>query len=74
MVQQSQAEKNRVGNYKHGRVMYIYVDKASPQGNIYVKCPNIGTAVAAVNASRGILQVRIFLNMIAISKIVVVSM
>ena len=34
--------------------MYIYVDKASPQGNIYVKCPNIGTAVAAVNALRGI--------------------
>ena len=38
---------------KHGGVMHIYVDKASPQGNVYVKCPNIGTAVAAVNALHG---------------------
>ena len=39
---------------KHGgEVMYIYVEKASPLGNIYVKCPNIGTAVAAVNALHG---------------------
>ena len=53
VVQQSQAEKNRVGNYKHGGVMYIYVDRASPQGNVYVKSPNMGTAVATVNALHG---------------------
>ena len=38
---------------KHGGVAHIYVDKASPQGNVYVKCPNIQTAVAAVNALHG---------------------
>jgi len=38
---------------KHGGVTHIYVDKASPQGNVYVKCPNITTAVAAVNALHG---------------------
>jgi len=38
---------------KHGSVMHIYVDKASPQGNVYVKCVNIATAVAAVNALHG---------------------
>merc|ERR1712061_709125 len=38
---------------KHGGVAHIYVDKASPQGNVYVKCPNITTAVAAVNALHG---------------------
>lgn len=38
---------------KHGGVAHIYVDKASPQGNVYVKCPNISTAVAAVNALHG---------------------
>merc|ERR1711915_550852 len=38
---------------KHGSVMHIVVDKTSPQGNVYVKCPNIATAVAAVNALHG---------------------
>ena len=38
---------------KHGGVVHIYVDKASPQGNVYVKCPNIACAVAAVNALHG---------------------
>ena len=56
---------------KHGAVMHIYVDKASPQGkytlssnvedvillltpgNVYVKCVNVSTAVAAVNALHG---------------------
>ena len=57
---------------KHGEVMHIYVDKASPQGdfiiernddssrnyllplgNVYVKCVNVSTAVAAVNALHG---------------------
>ena len=35
-----------------GRV-HIYVDKLSPQGNVYVKSPNIGTAVATVNDLHG---------------------
>jgi len=38
---------------KHGAVMHIYVDKASPQGNVYVKCSDVSTAVAAVNALHG---------------------
>ncbi|XP_054285242.1 RNA-binding protein 39 isoform X2 [Macrosteles quadrilineatus] len=38
---------------KHGGVLHVYVDKASPQGNVYVKCPNINTAVAAVNSLHG---------------------
>ncbi|XP_046676659.1 RNA-binding protein 39 [Homalodisca vitripennis] len=38
---------------KHGGVQHVYVDKASPQGNVYVKCPNINTAVAAVNSLHG---------------------
>lgn len=38
---------------KHGGFLHIVVDKASPQGNVYVKCPNIATAVGAVNALHG---------------------
>ena len=38
---------------KHGGFLHIVVDKASPTGNVYVKCPNITTAVAAVNALHG---------------------
>jgi len=38
---------------KHGGVSHIYVDKASTQGNVYVKCPAVPTAVAAVNALHG---------------------
>jgi len=38
---------------KHGGILHIYVDKASPQGNVYVKCPTITTAVAAVNTLHG---------------------
>jgi len=38
---------------KHGGVQHIYVDKASSQGNVYVKCPTINCAVAAVNALHG---------------------
>lgn len=38
---------------KHGGVLHVYVDKASPQGNVYVKCPSIATAVAAVNSLHG---------------------
>jgi len=38
---------------KHGGVLHIYVDTASPTGNVYVKCPSIATAVLAVNALHG---------------------
>jgi RNA-binding protein 39 len=38
---------------KHGGIHHIYVDKASTQGNVYVKCPTVPTAVAAVNALHG---------------------
>jgi len=38
---------------KHGGVLHIYIDKSSPQGNVYVKCPTIASAVASVNALHG---------------------
>lgn len=38
---------------KHGGVLHVYVDKQSPSGNVYVKCPSIATAVLAVNALHG---------------------
>ncbi|XP_053662209.1 RNA-binding protein 39 [Anopheles marshallii] len=38
---------------KHGGVQHVYVDKQSPSGNVYVKCPSIATAVLAVNALHG---------------------
>ncbi|KAJ8677237.1 hypothetical protein QAD02_013024 [Eretmocerus hayati] len=38
---------------KHGGVFHVYVDQASPQGNVYVKCPSIATAVASVNSLHG---------------------
>ncbi|XP_055371424.1 RNA-binding protein 39 isoform X2 [Condylostylus longicornis] len=38
---------------KHGGVLHIFVDKTSAQGNVYVKCPSITTAVLAVNALHG---------------------
>ncbi|XP_056630430.1 RNA-binding protein 39 [Diorhabda sublineata] len=38
---------------KHGGVLHVYVDKGSPQGNVYVKCPSIATAVASVNTLHG---------------------
>lgn len=38
--------------HKHGGILHVYVDKAS-QGNVYVKCPSIATAVLAVNALHG---------------------
>lgn len=37
---------------KHGGILHIYIDQAS-QGNVYVKCPSIATAVLAVNALHG---------------------
>ena len=38
---------------KHGGVLHIFVDKTSAQGNVYVKCPSIASAVASVNALHG---------------------
>ncbi|CAG5125635.1 unnamed protein product [Candidula unifasciata] len=38
---------------KHGGVLHLYVDKNSPQGNVYVKCPSISAASASVNALHG---------------------
>ncbi|ESO82785.1 hypothetical protein LOTGIDRAFT_184582 [Lottia gigantea] len=38
---------------KHGGVLHIFVDKASRQGNVYVKNPTIAAAVASVNALHG---------------------
>lgn len=38
---------------KHGGVLHIYVDKMSPQGNVYVKCPTIAAALASVSALHG---------------------
>ncbi|KAM6946540.1 RNA-binding protein 39-like isoform 1-T1 [Lycodopsis pacificus] len=38
---------------KHGGVVHIYTDKNSAQGNVYVKCPSIPAAMAAVNALHG---------------------
>lgn len=38
---------------KHGGVLHVYVDVASPDGKVYVKCPSIATAVLAVNALHG---------------------
>ncbi|XP_030632615.1 RNA-binding protein 39a isoform X2 [Chanos chanos] len=38
---------------KHGGVVHIYVDKNSAQGNVYVKCPTIPAAMAAVTALHG---------------------
>nr|XP_014342965.1 PREDICTED: RNA-binding protein 39-like isoform X2 [Latimeria chalumnae] len=38
---------------KHGGVVHVFVDKTSPQGNVYVKCPSIAAAMAAVTALHG---------------------
>ncbi|XP_037831056.1 RNA-binding protein 39 isoform X2 [Kryptolebias marmoratus] len=38
---------------KHGGVVHIYVDKNSPEGNVYVKCLSILAAMTSVNALHG---------------------
>ncbi|XP_037076998.1 RNA-binding protein 39-like [Pollicipes pollicipes] len=38
---------------KHGGLTHVYVDKESPQGNVYVKCPSIASAAASVNSLHG---------------------
>lgn len=34
-------------------VLHIFVDKASPNGNVYVKCPSVAAAFKSVNALHG---------------------
>ncbi|XP_061899249.1 RNA-binding protein 39-like isoform X1 [Entelurus aequoreus] len=38
---------------KHGGVVHIYVDRKSLEGNVYVKCPSLPAAMAAVSALHG---------------------
>lgn len=38
---------------KHGGVLHVYVDVASSEGKVYVKCPSIATSVLSVNALHG---------------------
>ncbi|GIY31962.1 RNA-binding protein 39 [Caerostris darwini] len=37
----------------HGGALHVYVDKTSPEGNVYVKCPNLSVASASVNVLHG---------------------
>uniref|UniRef100_A0A0K0DDV0 Splicing factor, CC1-like protein n=1 Tax=Angiostrongylus cantonensis TaxID=6313 RepID=A0A0K0DDV0_ANGCA len=39
--------------YKNGGALHVYVDTASPQGNVYVKCPSIANAHKSVSALHG---------------------
>ncbi|KAK6052496.1 hypothetical protein COOONC_09998 [Cooperia oncophora] len=39
--------------YKNGGALHVYVDTASPQGNVYVKCPSVATAHKSVSALHG---------------------
>lgn len=38
---------------EHGGAVHAYVDTKSPSGNVYVKCPTVASAVAAVNSLHG---------------------
>ncbi|GFS40233.1 RNA-binding protein 39 [Trichonephila inaurata madagascariensis] len=37
----------------HGGALHVYVDKNSPDGNVYVKCPSLAAAAASVTALHG---------------------
>ncbi|XP_054715669.1 RNA-binding protein 39-like [Uloborus diversus] len=37
----------------HGGALHVFVDKNSPEGNVYVKCPNLTAAAASVAALHG---------------------
>ncbi|PRD31157.1 UNVERIFIED_CONTAM: RNA-binding protein 39 [Trichonephila clavipes] len=37
----------------HGGALHVYVDKNSPEGNVYVKCPSLAAAGASVTALHG---------------------
>lgn len=38
---------------KYGGVVHIYVDSEAPEGNIYIKCPSIAIATAAMHGLNG---------------------
>jgi RNA-binding protein 39 len=38
---------------KLGGVSHVYVDRLSPNGNVYVKCPSVAVATACVTAFHG---------------------
>lgn len=38
---------------KNGGVLHIFVDRESPSGNVYVKCPTVAAAVKSVNSLHG---------------------
>ena len=37
----------------HGGAVHIFVDMNTPSGNVYVKCPSVSSAVAAVTNLHG---------------------
>lgn len=39
--------------YKNGGALHVYVDTASLQGNVYVKCPSVASAHKSVSALHG---------------------
>ena len=38
---------------KYGGIVHIHIDKYSPEGNIFIKCPSISVAMAAVAGLNG---------------------
>ncbi|KAJ8042326.1 RNA-binding protein 39 [Holothuria leucospilota] len=38
---------------QHGGVLHVHVDKSSPEGRVYIKCPTVEIALAAVNTLHG---------------------
>jgi RNA-binding protein 39 len=38
---------------KYGGIVHIYVDEISMEGNIYIKCPSIAIATAAMTSMSG---------------------
>jgi len=38
---------------KYGGIVHIHIDQASPHGNIYIKCPSISIAMAAMASLNG---------------------
>ncbi|KAF8370826.1 rbm-39 [Pristionchus pacificus] len=39
--------------HKNGGALHVYVDQASAQGNVYVKCPTVSVAYKSVNSLHG---------------------
>lgn len=38
---------------EHGGAVHVFVDSKAPTGNVYIKCPSVSGAVAAVNSLHG---------------------